>query len=170
MFWPTRLVVVRATMASGRRGRRISFAWQSVTFPNFNRSYHQPRAHRKRISRGGVGCGRRHDHEYRGNVSRAICRRYSYVRMEAERRALDEIAARKRADDKNAWKQSGRRSARFPDSSWFIIAVSGCWRLLSLKSSIGRKHRTWNQRLLWGSNSFFPDWQLGCQGQWALLY
>jgi len=34
--------------------------------------------------------------------------------MEAKRRALDEIAARKRADDKNAWKQSGEGPHGFP--------------------------------------------------------
>jgi hypothetical protein len=34
-----------------------------------------------------------------GHVSRAVLSRYSYVRMEAKRRALDEIAARQRAAD-----------------------------------------------------------------------
>jgi hypothetical protein len=35
-----------------------------------------------------------------GHVSRAMLPRYSHVRMEAKRRALDEIAARQRAADK----------------------------------------------------------------------
>jgi hypothetical protein len=34
-----------------------------------------------------------------GHVSRAMLSRYSHVRMEATRRALDEIAARQRASD-----------------------------------------------------------------------
>jgi hypothetical protein len=34
-----------------------------------------------------------------GDVSRAMLSRYSHVRMEAKRRALDEIAARQRAAD-----------------------------------------------------------------------
>jgi len=34
-----------------------------------------------------------------GHVSRAMLSRYSHVRMEAKRRALDEIAARQRAAD-----------------------------------------------------------------------
>jgi regulator of PEP synthase PpsR (kinase-PPPase family) len=34
-----------------------------------------------------------------GHVSRAMLSRYSHVRMEAKRRALDEIAARQRAVD-----------------------------------------------------------------------
>ena len=35
-----------------------------------------------------------------GHVSRAMLSRYSHVRMEAKRRALDEIAARQNAADK----------------------------------------------------------------------
>jgi hypothetical protein len=35
-----------------------------------------------------------------GHVSRAMLSRYSHVRMEAKRRALDEIAARQKAADK----------------------------------------------------------------------
>jgi hypothetical protein len=34
-----------------------------------------------------------------GHVSRAMLSRYSHVRMEAKRRALDEIAGRQRAAD-----------------------------------------------------------------------
>jgi hypothetical protein len=36
-----------------------------------------------------------------GHVSRAMLSRYSHVRMEAKRRALDEIAARQHAADEN---------------------------------------------------------------------
>ena len=37
-----------------------------------------------------------------GHVSRAMLSRYSHVRMEAKRRALDEIAARQGAADQEA--------------------------------------------------------------------
>ena len=36
-----------------------------------------------------------------GHVSRAMLSRYSHFRMEAKRRALDEIAARQRAADEH---------------------------------------------------------------------
>ena len=39
-----------------------------------------------------------------GHVSRAMLSRYSHVRMEAKRRALDEIAARQRAADEKRQK------------------------------------------------------------------
>ena len=42
-------------------------------------------------------------------VSRAMLSRYSHVRMEAKRRALDEIAARQRAADEKA--PAGSRAA-----------------------------------------------------------
>ena len=41
-----------------------------------------------------------------GHVSRAMLSRYSRVRMEAKRRALDEIAARQRAADKKRQKEA----------------------------------------------------------------
>ena len=41
-----------------------------------------------------------------GHVSRAMLSRYSHVRMEAKRRALDEIAARQRAADEKRWKDA----------------------------------------------------------------
>ena len=44
------------------------------------------------VTEHGGRVGRRH-------VSRAMLSRYSHVRMEAKRRALDEIAARQRAAD-----------------------------------------------------------------------
>ena len=47
-----------------------------------------------------------------GHVSRAMLSRYSHVRMEAKRRALDEIAARQRAaDEKRKEKVEGQHVA-----------------------------------------------------------
>src|ERR1035441_7959359 len=44
-----------------------------------------------------------------GHVSRAMLSRYSHVRMEAKRRALDEIAARQRAADEKRNEEAERR-------------------------------------------------------------
>jgi integrase len=44
-----------------------------------------------------------------GHVSRAMLSRYSHVRMEAKRRALDEIAARQRAADEKRKQEAERR-------------------------------------------------------------
>ena len=44
-----------------------------------------------------------------GHVSRAMLSRYSHVRMEAKRRALDEIAARQRAADVKRREEAERR-------------------------------------------------------------
>ena len=44
-----------------------------------------------------------------GHVSRAMLSRYSHVRMEAKRRALDEIAARQRAADEKRRKEDERK-------------------------------------------------------------
>jgi hypothetical protein len=44
-----------------------------------------------------------------GHVARAMLSRNSLVRMEAKRRALDEIAARQRAADKKRKKDAERR-------------------------------------------------------------
>ena len=46
-----------------------------------------------------------------GHVSRAMLSRYSHVRMEAKRRALDEIAARQKAADKKRKKDALRQHA-----------------------------------------------------------
>ena len=43
-----------------------------------------------------------------GHVSRAMLSRYSHVRMEAKRRALDEIAARQIAADEKRQKEAER--------------------------------------------------------------
>jgi hypothetical protein len=44
-----------------------------------------------------------------GHVSRAMLSRYSHVRMEAKRRALDEIAARQGAADEKRKKEAEQR-------------------------------------------------------------
>jgi hypothetical protein len=44
-----------------------------------------------------------------GHVSRAMLSRYSHVRMEAKRRALDEIASRQRAADEKRKEEADRR-------------------------------------------------------------
>jgi regulator of PEP synthase PpsR (kinase-PPPase family) len=44
-----------------------------------------------------------------GHVSRAMLSRYSHVRMEAKRRALDEIAARQRAADDKRQREAEQR-------------------------------------------------------------
>jgi integrase len=44
-----------------------------------------------------------------GHVSRAMLSRYSYVRMEPKRRALDEIASRQRAADEKSRKKAERQ-------------------------------------------------------------
>ena len=57
-----------------------------------------------------------------GHVSRAMLSRYSHVRMEAKRRALDEIAARQRAaDEKRKERSEGKRSVlgRCLNPQWF---------------------------------------------------
>ena len=46
-----------------------------------------------------------------GHVSRAMLSRYSHVRMEAKRRALDEIAARQRAADDKREEEAERQQA-----------------------------------------------------------
>jgi hypothetical protein len=44
-----------------------------------------------------------------GHVSRAMLSRYSHVRMEVKRRALDEIAARQRAADEKRQREAVRQ-------------------------------------------------------------
>ena len=44
-----------------------------------------------------------------GHVSRAMLSRYSHVRIEAKRRALDEIAARQNAADEKRKEEAERR-------------------------------------------------------------
>jgi hypothetical protein len=72
-----------------------------------------------------------------GHVSRAMLSRYSHVRMEAKRRALDEIAARQRAADEKRQKEAERqrRAAsvslfppRFPSRAGRSTG-EGFWRL-----------------------------------------
>ena len=54
-----------------------------------------------------------------GHVSRAMLSRYSHVRIEARRRALDEIAARQRAADEKRQQEADRReqAAAVPQSA-----------------------------------------------------
>ncbi len=50
-----------------------------------------------------------------GHVSRAMLSRYSHVRMEAKRRALDEIAARQQAADEKRKEEAERQQAAMAD-------------------------------------------------------
>ena len=62
-----------------------------------------------------------------GHVSRAMLSRYSHVRMETKRRALDEIAARQRAADEKRKEQAEQREqgAAGPSSSGGVVAAPG---------------------------------------------
>src|ERR1017187_3489879 len=55
-----------------------------------------------------------------GHVSRAMLSRYSHVRMEAKRRALDEIAARQRTADERR-KEEGERQQQAATVSQFAV-------------------------------------------------
>ena len=55
-----------------------------------------------------------------GHVSRAMLSRYSYVRMEAKRRALDEIAERQIAADKKRKSEAERRQAAVVSQSTLV--------------------------------------------------
>jgi hypothetical protein len=48
-----------------------------------------------------------------GHVSRAMLSRYSHVRMEAKRRALDEIATRQRAADEKRVQETEQQRASY---------------------------------------------------------
>ena len=54
------------------------------------------------VVQSGSGTGDEVIMSIAGHVSRAMFSRYSHVRMEAKRRALDEIAARQGAADEKA--------------------------------------------------------------------
>jgi hypothetical protein len=56
-----------------------------------------------------------------GHVSRAMLSRYSHVRMEAKRRALDEIAARQRAADEKRQKEAKRQQAAAVSQSSVVV-------------------------------------------------
>jgi len=62
-----------------------------------------------------------------GHVSRAMLSRYSHVRMEAKRRALDEIASRQRAADEKRKQEAERQqqAARGFSGRASVIASSG---------------------------------------------
>jgi len=56
-----------------------------------------------------------------GHVSRAMLSRYSHVRMEAKRRALDEVAARQRAADEKRKNEAERRGQSVVVSESVIV-------------------------------------------------
>ena len=56
-----------------------------------------------------------------GRVWRAMLSRYSHVRMEAKRRALDEIAARQRADDEKRKNEAERQQQAAPVSQPVLV-------------------------------------------------
>ena len=55
-----------------------------------------------------------------GHVSRAMLSRYSHVRMEAKRRALDEIAARQGAADERRKEEAEQRQAAVVSQSTLV--------------------------------------------------
>ena len=55
-----------------------------------------------------------------GHVSRAMLSRYSHVRMEAKRRAIDEIAVRQRASDEKRTAEVERRE-QAPTSQAVVV-------------------------------------------------
>jgi hypothetical protein len=60
-----------------------------------------------------------------GHVSRAILSRYSHVRMEANRRALDEIAARQRAEDEKRREEAKGGQQPEIDSQFAVVQQVG---------------------------------------------
>ena len=56
-----------------------------------------------------------------GHVSRAMLSRYSHVRMEAKRRALDEIAASQNAADEKRLREVERRPQTAPSSEPVVV-------------------------------------------------
>jgi hypothetical protein len=56
-----------------------------------------------------------------GHVSRAMLSRYSHVRMEAKRRALDEIGARQKAADEKRKKDAELRERALPLGQLAIV-------------------------------------------------
>ena len=56
-----------------------------------------------------------------GHVSRAMLSRYSHVRMEAKRRALDEIATRQNAADEKRLKEAERQQQAATESQSTVI-------------------------------------------------
>jgi hypothetical protein len=59
-----------------------------------------------------------------GHVSRAMLSRYSHVRMEAKRRALDEIAARQRTADEKHSEEAEERQARIAKPTTPVSVVA----------------------------------------------
>ena len=67
-----------------------------------------------------------------GHVSRAMLSRYSHVRMEAKRRALDEIAARQRAADDKRRKPAEQQQAAVLSQSALVQSSHG-------RGNVGRR-------------------------------
>jgi len=55
-----------------------------------------------------------------GHVSRAMLSRYSHVRMEAKRKALDEIAAQQRTAEERRKDQADAKRRKSRRQPWFI--------------------------------------------------
>ena len=86
-----------------------------------------------------------------GHVSRAMLSRYSHVRMEAKRRALDDIAARQRtADEKRKEKPKARSRLRRRIRRWFSDHTSG-------KHFLIREMRQMARSPLCTSGAFLPE-------------
>jgi integrase len=58
-----------------------------------------------------------------GHVSRAMLSRYSHVRMEAKRRALDEVAARQRAADEKSRQDAEQRQQVVTAPANLVVGV-----------------------------------------------
>jgi integrase len=58
-----------------------------------------------------------------GHVSRAMLSRYSHVRMEAKRRALDEIAARQRDADEKRKEEAAVGGLHFAEQGRFLPSM-----------------------------------------------
>lgn len=62
-----------------------------------------------------------------GHVSRAMLSRYSHLRMEAKRRALDEIAVRQCAADEKRKEQAQQQQATMAPQSTVVVQSPSCW-------------------------------------------
>ncbi len=70
---------------------------------------HEPNRHTLVTELSEAGAGDEVIMGIAGHVSRAMLARYSHVRMEAKRRALEEIAARQKAADEKRKKEGEKR-------------------------------------------------------------
>jgi integrase len=81
------------------------------SLPGSNHVYRPRRRHALVTELAESGAGDEVIMSIAGHVSRAMLSRYSHVRMEAKRRALDEIAARQRAADEKRKEEAERQQA-----------------------------------------------------------